>query len=86
MSLTRNQPLPPPVEGDASLPYDISNLRSYSLAVSGEVFRWIIDYAPPEIMQRVSDVARFSNLILTNDRCSFVGRSLLECPRMRSTS
>ncbi|KIM94990.1 hypothetical protein OIDMADRAFT_171985 [Oidiodendron maius Zn] len=47
------KPLPPPAEGDASLPYDISNLRNYSLAVSGEVFRWIIDYASPEILRRV---------------------------------
>lgn len=48
------QPLRPPVEGDASLPYDILNLRNYSLAVSGDVFRWIIDYAPVDILQRVS--------------------------------
>ncbi|KAH7321459.1 hypothetical protein BKA65DRAFT_463538 [Rhexocercosporidium sp. MPI-PUGE-AT-0058] len=46
-------PLPPPVEGDASLPYDISNLRNYSLAVSGDVFRWIIDFAQPEVLQRM---------------------------------
>lgn len=46
-------PLAPPVEGDASLPYDISNLRNYSLAVSGEVFRWIVDFAPPEVLQRM---------------------------------
>jgi cation-transporting ATPase 13A2 len=46
-------PLVPPVEGDASLPYDISNLRNYSLAVSGDVFRWIIDYAPPDVLQRM---------------------------------
>ncbi|RDW89391.1 cation-transporting ATPase-1 [Coleophoma cylindrospora] len=46
-------PLPPPAEGDASLPYDISNLRNYSLAVSGDVFRWIIDFAPPEVLERM---------------------------------
>lgn len=46
-------PLPPPVEGDASLPYDISNLRNYSLAVSGDVFRWIIDFAPPDVLNRM---------------------------------
>lgn len=47
------QPLRPPVEGDASLPYDISNLRNFSLAVSGDVFRWIIDFAPADVLQRV---------------------------------
>jgi cation-transporting ATPase 13A3/4/5 len=46
-------PLPPPAEGDASLPYDISNLRNYSLAVSGDVFRWVIDFAPKHVLQRV---------------------------------
>lgn len=46
-------PLPPPPEGDASLPYDITNLRNYALAVSGDVFRWIVDYAPAEVLRRV---------------------------------
>ena len=46
-------PLPAPPEGDASLPYDISNLRNFSLAVSGDVFRWIVDYAPPEVLRRM---------------------------------
>ncbi|EQK99892.1 hypothetical protein OCS_04395 [Ophiocordyceps sinensis CO18] len=44
-------PLPVPPEGDASLPYDITNLRNYSLAVSGEAFRWIVDYAPPVVLR-----------------------------------
>lgn len=51
--LTFAKPLPPPVEGDASLPYEISNLRNYSLAVSGDVFRWVVDFAPPEVLRRV---------------------------------
>jgi cation-transporting ATPase 13A2 len=46
-------PLPVPPEGDASLPYDISNIRNYSIAVSGDVFRWIIDFATPEVMRRM---------------------------------
>ncbi|KAL3425620.1 p-type ATPase [Phlyctema vagabunda] len=46
-------PLPPPIDGDASLPYDITNLRNYSLAVSGDVFRWIVDFATPEVLQRM---------------------------------
>jgi cation-transporting ATPase 13A3/4/5 len=46
-------PLPPPPEGDASLPYDISNLRNYTLAVSGDVFRWIVDFAPAEMLHRM---------------------------------
>jgi cation-transporting ATPase 13A3/4/5 len=46
-------PLPVPPEQDASLPYDISNLRNYSVAVSGDVFRWVVDFAPPEVMRRM---------------------------------
>ncbi|KAG6126878.1 hypothetical protein E4U38_006643 [Claviceps purpurea] len=46
-------PLPAPPQEDTSLPYDITNLRNYSLAVSGEVFRWIVDYASPEVLHRV---------------------------------
>ncbi|RQM04864.1 hypothetical protein DH86_00002668, partial [Scytalidium sp. 3C] len=46
-------PLAPPAEGDASLPYDISNLRNYSLAISGDVFRWVVDFAAPDVLQRM---------------------------------
>ncbi|KAG7289017.1 hypothetical protein NEMBOFW57_005378 [Staphylotrichum longicolle] len=46
-------PLPAPPEEDASLPYDISNLRNYSLAVSGDVFRWVVDFAPTDVMRRM---------------------------------
>jgi cation-transporting ATPase 13A2 len=46
-------PLPAPPETDVSLPYDITNLRNYSLAVTGDVFRWVVDYAPPEVLRRM---------------------------------
>lgn len=44
------RPLEPPADGN---PYGISDLKSYSLAVSGDVFRWIIDFAPLEVLHRV---------------------------------
>ncbi|KAF2639000.1 P-type ATPase-like protein [Massarina eburnea CBS 473.64] len=47
------KPLPPPAEADVSLPYDISNLRNYSLAVSGDVFRWIIDFASENVLREM---------------------------------
>ena len=47
------KPLPPPPEADVSLPYDISNLRNYSLAVSGDVFRWVIDYASESVLREM---------------------------------
>jgi cation-transporting ATPase 13A2 len=47
------KPLPPPPEADVSLPYDISNLRNYSLAVSGDVFRWIVDFASESVLREM---------------------------------
>jgi cation-transporting P-type ATPase 13A2 len=47
------KPLPPPAEHDSSLPYDVSNLRNYSVAVTGDVFRWIIDFASPKVLQEM---------------------------------
>ncbi|KAH6658377.1 hypothetical protein BKA67DRAFT_656572 [Truncatella angustata] len=46
-------PLPVPADLDVSLPYDITNLSNYSLAVTGDVFRWVIDYAPTETLHRM---------------------------------
>lgn len=54
--------MPPPPEADASLPFEISNLRNYTLAVSGDVFRWMVDYAAPQALQRVS--SRFSPRVI----------------------
>ncbi|KAM3548455.1 hypothetical protein ARSEF4850_009404 [Beauveria asiatica] len=54
-SLDTSTLLPKPVlpEADFSLPYNISNLRNYSLAVSGDVFRWVVDYAHPLVLRRM---------------------------------
>lgn len=46
-------PLPPPAESDASLPYDVANIRNYSIAVSGDVFRWIIEFGNQEVLKRM---------------------------------
>lgn len=47
------KPLPPPAEHDSSLPYDVSNLRNYSVAVSGDVFRWMVDFANPKVLNEM---------------------------------
>ena len=47
------KPLPPPAEGDISLPHELSNLRNYSLAVTGDVFRWIVEYGSPDLLKRL---------------------------------
>nr|XP_036583087.1 p-type ATPase [Colletotrichum truncatum]KAF6791983.1 p-type ATPase [Colletotrichum truncatum] len=46
-------PTAPPTNVDASLAYNINDIRNYSLAVSGEVFRWIVDFAHPIVLQRM---------------------------------
>ena len=46
-------PLPPPAEYDASLPYDVTNIRNYSVAVSGDVFRWIVEFGNQEVLKRM---------------------------------
>ncbi|MCJ1469965.1 hypothetical protein MMC07_008610 [Pseudocyphellaria aurata] len=46
-------PLPPPADSDASLPYDMSNIRDFALAVTGEVFRWFVEYGSEEILKRI---------------------------------
>ncbi|KAL9591184.1 MAG: hypothetical protein Q9203_000056 [Teloschistes exilis] len=46
-------PLPPPAEGDVSLPYDMSNLRNYTLAVTGDIFRWTVDFGEETVLRRM---------------------------------
>ena len=46
-------PLPPPAEGDISLPYELSNFRNYSLAVTGDVFRWIVEFGSADLLKRM---------------------------------
>ena len=47
------KPLPPPADHDSSLPYDVSNLRHYTVAVSGDVFRWMVDFASPKALREM---------------------------------
>ncbi|KAK2069597.1 hypothetical protein P8C59_004159 [Phyllachora maydis] len=46
-------PIPAPAENNLCLPNDMKSLRNYSLAVSGDVFRWIVDFASPQVMHRM---------------------------------
>lgn len=46
-------PVLPPAEVESSAPYDTLGLREYSLAVTGDVFRWIIDFGSREVMHRM---------------------------------
>ncbi|KAL1842496.1 hypothetical protein VTJ49DRAFT_5102 [Mycothermus thermophilus] len=90
-------PLPVPPESDASLPYDIINLRNYSLAVTGDVFRWVIDFAPPEVMRRMLVAGRVfarmspdekhelvEKLQSINYSCGFCGDGANDCGALKA--
>lgn len=49
-------PLPVPASGDISGPYSTYNLQNYCMAVTGEAFRWIVNYASEDYMNRVSSM------------------------------
>ncbi|KAL5614186.1 hypothetical protein BROUX41_000025 [Berkeleyomyces rouxiae] len=46
-------PEPIPAFVDVSLPNDISSLQSYSIAVSGDAFRWVIDFGSPQVLEHM---------------------------------
>ena len=46
-------PKPPPSESDLSIPHEMYNVRNHSLAVTGDVFRWIVEYGSPELLKRM---------------------------------
>ena len=58
-------PLAPPADSDASLPYEVSSLRKYTMAVNGDAFRWIVDYAPDQVLRRVRQSLQRSSTTLT---------------------
>ena len=57
------QPLENPADGN---PYAITDLQNYSLAVSGDVFRWIIDFAPLEVLHKVIIIYQGSHFVIAN--------------------
>ena len=44
------QPVERPIDGN---PYGVLDLKDYSLAISGDVFRWVVDFAPVEVLHKV---------------------------------
>ena len=46
-------PMLPSAEMESSAPYDAIGLQNYSLAVTGDVFRWIIDFGSRDVMERM---------------------------------
>ena len=81
------QPLPPPAEADGPVLNDVSDLQNYSLAVTGDVFRWIIEFGSEDVLKRVTSVFnRMSESGTNGNRCLPVAKSSHECRQMRSTN
>ena len=47
------QPQTPPVQENALPPYDMANPQDFALAVSGDAFRWIVEFGYQELLHRV---------------------------------
>ena len=56
------RPLPPPAHSLVE-PDDIES-HDYCLAITGDIFRWMINHAPLETLQRVSHLLRDMSCIL----------------------
>ncbi|TQS36863.1 hypothetical protein Golomagni_02679 [Golovinomyces magnicellulatus] len=46
-------PLPHFNEVDTFITHNISDFRDYSIAITGDVFRWVVDFAPIDILHKV---------------------------------
>ncbi|PGH16912.1 hypothetical protein AJ80_05056 [Polytolypa hystricis UAMH7299] len=46
-------PISPPAAIDMSIPYHNYNSGNYSVAVSGDIFRWIVDYGSEDLVNRM---------------------------------
>ena len=46
-------PMPLAAENDTAAPYDAIAIGDYTLAVTGDAFRWIIDFGSTEVLQRM---------------------------------
>ncbi|EEP79196.1 P-type ATPase [Uncinocarpus reesii 1704] len=46
-------PLPRPTTPDLSIPYHNYNKMKYSIAVTGDVFRWVVDYGSKEVLDKM---------------------------------
>lgn len=53
--LDENTLLPAPLaaEDDNAAPYDALAIREYTLAVTGDAFRWIVDFGSKEVLERM---------------------------------
>jgi cation-transporting ATPase 13A2 len=51
--LDENTLKPLPEDENLANPYEVSDLKNYSLAVSGDVFRWVVDFASERVLREM---------------------------------
>ncbi len=61
------KPLDPPPH--QAVEDDNNETQDYSLAVTGDVFRWMINYAPLETLQRVSPLVYKYTMVRLPSNC-----------------
>lgn len=71
MGAKKEQPVLCSGEANPSLPEDPYNACKFSLAISGDIFRWILDYENETVVKRVSMHASFGNPKLTHSPTTF---------------
>ena len=42
-----------PADADTSLPYEMLNLRNFSIAISGDAFRWIVEHSSSDVLKQM---------------------------------
>lgn len=86
--LTDSKPLENSNSNDVSIPGNGLQQRKYCLAVTGDVFRWMIDYGNEDTLRRVSLDSRALQYYLLIVKFVFrswsAGRFSLECRPTRS--
>ncbi len=63
--VNNEQPVLDSGEANSSFPEDPHKACKYSLAISGDIFRWILDYENETVVKRVSMHPRLGNTKLT---------------------
>jgi hypothetical protein len=67
----RRQPVRTAHSMDPSIPFNFLDTAEYSVAVTGDVFRWIIEFGTEELLQKVNHPACSKFVLYSNmgSRC-----------------
>ncbi|VDB86048.1 Bgt-5494-2 [Blumeria graminis f. sp. tritici] len=76
----------PPIASINPCEPDKSTCRSYSLAISGDVFRWLVDFAPVDVLNKVSLLRKYFSRLLQGIGycCGFCGDGANDCGALKA--